>query len=414
MSTLGETGSGRGVVRLYARILQAMALGDAGDQARFLANAEVSNTGTGAFRAKTGICPAVMWWAYGDESFVAIYGATEIDQFRAVHTGYNASIFGPYEFPVNQAYVDCANSIADWLNATSFPRREKCVLAGYSMGGAIAPWLRKLRIGNGWFGDSPQVISIGAPRPANTNDCHAMVQNGPIWRWFSPGDPIPYVPMRASESAAFALYAGRFNSINYGRFTHAGNGLEARENAPPVEEFLPTGIAPISATNLANWWMAFMTGGQFTPHTLERFISLIPFTSVPVPFVRTHNDVVEPIETGSRRHTDAAVDRVGLQIATLERQQMAIPVRIPMERVFRAVRMGRVWGVYFGDVLICVRPGKRVARHIARSANEFIDRLQNAAVVNPDALVSQMTAYLAAASDPLGGFEPVMQINPPQ
>jgi hypothetical protein len=413
MSRLGESGGFPQVARIYARMLQGMRPGATRADITFTAFSESGVNWQAALFDKDGTTPAHgVWWST-DEAFVLIDGVSDSTQAGNFMRQYKSSILGPDQFPLNAAIQSQATVIGTHISSIPFGIKQAVTVAGYSMGGAIACVVLRNRLANAWLGLNPQVISIAAPRVSNINDCFDMRAQGPIFRWFCDDDPIPYCPPHPDESLAFAVYSGRFDSLQYSRFLHPGEGQQVDASGVVTFQMLPTAPSRLPTTDIVAWYFGFMTSSPPT-HTLDAFVSRIPYSPGPNRPVRRPPDPgPEPVVAHTLHQRDAAERLVHNNIVTLQRRQDGVPVRIPELRIVRAKRLGKLWGVYFGDKLIAIRPGRVTARHIARSLNEVLDRLQNSAFVNADAIPQVFKEYLDQARDPAGGFIPPMNTELP-
>lgn len=409
MSRLSECGGQSFVARLYAELLVELRKPDAAYQLVSRAQGVANELPQVRVFEKANDVPkhAFLWTS--TERCLLIDGATDNAQARKLVNGYKASITGPYERPRNQFLVDCAVAVAANARSVAIPPLNVVTIAGYSMGGAIAGWIANARYTNPWMGNEPQVITIGSPRVGCQADIYNMARNTRHFRYFCFDDPVPLIPLHADESTAFAVYSGRFDSINYGRFIHPNWGIEVSNTGTFSSRQTPSNPVNIPRTDLLLWYIGYGISPPFA-HTLEAFIArVLPADPTPVRFLVPRNTPIEAQANTNAREQTIQEARVSQAVLVAEREQGAVPLRIPVFHACVATRIGRDWGVYFGTSLICVRRSKKVARHLARSFNEFLERLQTSALVDPNNMVETLRAYLNEASDPQSAFRPTMR-----
>jgi hypothetical protein len=86
------------------------------------------------------------------------------------------------------------------------------------------------------------------------------------------------------------------------------------------------------------------------------------------------------------------------------------PVVIPAPQAFTVERVGKIYYVYFAGIQVCAGPYRRRAHGMARAGNNFLRRIQIQQLVSPDTIVDLFREYFTIASDPAGGFQPVMSV----
>ena len=114
----------------------------------------------------------------------------------------------------------------------------------------------------------------------------------------------------------------------------------------------------------------------------------------------------------SRASVAREITQVESVIAESGREQNAAPLVVPPGRAFRNVRVGRQWYVFFGDLPVAAGPTRKRAGRMAVLGNDFLRRLQRQGAVDVNALASQFSAYLVAASAIDGGFVPPIRAFP--
>jgi hypothetical protein len=165
-------------------------------------------------------------------------------------------------------------------------------------------------------------------------------------------------------------------------------------------------------------WLANQDIGVDSGHSIQvyaaRLRTMVPLQpALPLAVIRNPPMPRHP-QPAAREIVQHAAAVAGT-IVSVARQQMEGPLIIPTQNLFIAVRVGKIWRVRFGGVDVAIAPFRRRARGLALAGNNFLRRLQREAVVSPEDLAIQFTAYLAAASDPESGFRPQLNTTvPPQ
>jgi hypothetical protein len=284
---------------------------------------------------------------------------------------------------------------------------------GYSWGGVVMQQLLALLAG----AISPQTFSglttIGSPKPFVQPD-QGLQQWTSIYSWFNEDDAVPLIP--PDITTLQRMLAGL--SVGQGRrlasFQRWESGISITQTGLIIPSPTPTANPIPQATQVGNW-LAQTEAGIQTPHSIPVYVARLTLAvaNTPVPQA-VINVPSQPGLSHSVTATAVARQQVGFQqtVFTDATRQNSTPVVVPSSNVFFAARTGRIWYVYFGGVQIAMAPKKRRARALANLGNAWLRKLQNEAVVNAADLSSQFTSYLQAASDPLGGFEPVMNVTP--
>lgn len=291
--------------------------------------------------------------------------------------------------------------------------QPKTFVSGYSWGGVVGDSL----LGNISvfpFGALEyNLTTFGSPKPHVQPDYPVLgwsQQNA----WFNSDDAVPLIPPTITGLQRFMAGLSSTQGNRLASFLRSPYGLSisltgiVSANPVPADNPIP------QATQVGNW-LAQTQAGLTNPHTLSVYearltvaVSLLPASRsvINVPFQP------QPTPSHGVGHVVQQASQFQQTVFNDGTRQNATPVAIPSGNVFFAARTGRIWYVYFGTVQIAMAPKKRRARALANLGNAFVRKLQNEAVVNADDLGAQFVAYLAAASDPNGGFVPVMNTTP--
>jgi len=118
-------------------------------------------------------------------------------------------------------------------------------------------------------------------------------------------------------------------------------------------------------------------------------------------------------QANARREISRRAAAVVHQVQELGQVQGDIPVVVPRDKRFVWYKLGGLFITAFGDLTVATSNTKKRARHLANAGNDFLERLQAQAVVDPGALLQQFTNYVELATDPASGFTPTMNTKFP-
>lgn len=393
----------------YLRGLEFLhAGGDLAGVVRYL-QAEVPGQLLFSFGAEaTPVCPRWVCCNIGSKFFLLVDGSTTFQQVQNQIAGYLQSNgernVQPYSLAITNA---CDSIIATLQTKTTGPIAFQ-YFAGYSFGGAIVEqYMSQLRF-RGSDGPIAEVTSFGAPRVAGTEECTRCRTGTRIQRWMNDDDPVPLYPPRPQDYPPIAALIGFDSAVRFASFCHPTGGVSISQQGLPIAADVPEAATFSPIGGLANWLWSLDTGGSVA-HSLDEYDRrMVLLSGVGRPGHEIPQGPVEmPVSTDRRQVSRA--ERATVQAIAAQAQVQNTPsVVIPTALDITAARVGRIWGVYFGDTQICTSGSKRAARATARAARAFLNELQHQAVVEPSALVQQLTIFLALASSPGSGFVPTM------
>lgn len=350
----------------------------------------------------------------GSKFFVLIDGSTTFQQVANQIAGYLDSNGESNLQPFSLAIQNACNSLIATLAPKDLGPIAFRYHAGYSFGGAIAEYLSYQYARNGFPQALTEVSSYGAPRTSGPDIAVAIRTNQRIQRWMTDTDPVPLYPPRPLDYPVLLALISLEQARRLSSFVHPSGGTSLKENGmveaadiPPRASFSPIG-------GLANWLFSLETDGSNSHSIGEYDRRLVLASGALAPSVQVPSSVPERPTSTDRRQVNRAERATVEAIASQARTQNAPTVIIPAQLDIVASRVGSVWGVYFAGQQICVCGSKRAARATARTARSFLKELQHQVVVEPSTLVQQLTNFLAVASDPSGGFSPVMATTFPQ
>lgn len=376
------------------------------DNVAALAN-EIPGPNISVYNPVTNTLPAWQWMQAGGYGLLLIDGCRTVAVASTVTGGYLFNENDNNADPVNPAIDSGAGFIARNLPLEARNDTRHIFLAGHSYGGALAEAVARRLVLDSW-GQSIKWVSFGAPRLGGRTYVRGW-QRAQGVRWMHDADPVPLSPPRTVDFFALALVVGPQVAVRFSNFWHPAGGVRLFPPANAEASELPEFTFNSWPLNFGAWLFGLDTD-PFSPHSLQSYRNFL-FTLVPVPYTTSAGIFrTAPVESGtaaSRRDENRAEQAAVARLNVIERQQQAVPVKIPPAKAFQAVRIGRVWYVTFGGEVISLAGPKRRARALARQGNEFLARLPGQAVVDTAQLSAQFTAFLAAAQDPASGIVPL-------
>jgi len=351
----------------------------------------------------------------GDNSrrILLIDGVRNSTQALRVIEGYSAAL--PFQIVVgNNRYIqEQAQIIVGMITEMEFLRREYIDLVGYSAGGAVALAIAQ-RLRTFEFHPRMKVSTFGSPRtgqPLLRSDMSRVA----VARWMTDADPIPLVPLRLQDAPQIALLVPTNTLLNWSNYVHVQGGI----SISPTGETTPSTLPPLAAarpvSSVAAWYFG-VESDPTNPHALNQYANRLEAAtrlSATPAAVAVDDAPSEHSTTTTRREVNQQRERVERQIFTTASNQTDETIITPDPTLFKAYRSGRAWYVSFGDLTVITAGPEKRARHIARAGNDFLRSLQKQAVVDPEALLGQMNAFLVLAQDPASGFRPTINTEPP-
>jgi len=228
-------------------------------------------------------------------------------------------------------------------------------------------------------------------------------------------DPIPAIPPRIDEFpvAAFLFpppvvrLFGQYVQ-GAGGFVLTPGGLFSPGQQPPF--FRATLVADLGAFILSQLTSA-SSGHQISQYIARLTLSLPPPDRTAIITQRPASQ--EPIALRDSTEGRRATESVVVALRGLQQAQDAAPVNVPQPQRFTAYRQGDMYAVSLGNLTVALCTRKKHALAMKNAGNAWLQFMQTMAVVDTNALLAQFTAYIAAASDPTGGFRPVMNTQIP-
>jgi len=363
------------------------------------------------YRPATPICPSFVYCGNVSRKIFFIDGVTTSDQATRLINGYDDSdVIGGFN-PVNQWIRNAAQQVLAAIDAPGIQAAEHVDFVGYSAGGAIAAECKRVLVSRQSTLKS-KVVSFGAPRAFSSPGAR-LLASSPVTRWMTDRDPIPLIPPRILDSPVLLATNSFLTNTRWGNYAHTNGGISINASGSTSEAVLPPQAAMSATTSLLNWFFA-VEGEANNPHALTTYLAYLSTAEGLYQRVQDRTRPEGPVEarqqeerrdlTARQRHTQTQINEAG-------HAQNQVPLVIPPMRIFQAIRMGKVWGVTLGGELVCLAPSKKRAQATARAGNNFVRRLPRQALVQPDALIQQFTAFIVASADPAGEFEPKLRTS---
>jgi hypothetical protein len=284
-------------------------------------------------------------------------------------------------------------------------------VVGYSAGGAVGHHIvRILKQRNSL--KKLRIITFGAPRAMNATDL-ATQANVPTTRWMNDNDPIPLVPPRLEDAPILIPLLGLVTALRWASYVHSHGGLSIDADGLPTDADVPALASMSPGTSLASWLFG-QENDPLNPHALtsyqSRFQKVINAPNRnPIPV--DHGGGTEPPANATRRVHNRSEAAVVNQIQQASERQNAVESSVAPSVLFKAVKLGKVWSVSFGDNVIVYAGNRKRAFHLARAGNDFLRSMPKQAFVDPKGIVDQMTAFFDAAIVPGGPVNPPISIS---
>lgn len=360
------------------------------------------------FSPATDLLPAYYAGVSGGTTIVLIDGSSTLAQMAGYWNACLGDRATTSRDPVNNYLVGAAGTINDKLRLEAIPYQPRTIIAGWSLGGAVAIQLTAKLIGDG-AETQPQSITFGAPRSGGISLSSTIGANYSA-RWMNDDDPVPLFPLPLADAPAMLLIYGLSQTTRLSNYVHVAGGINLAAGGQYNSAMLPSiaSVAPVA--NGANWLF-----GQDVPgsqgHKIGDYTARLYLAKTASERAGLRDAPVarhEPVAPLASREGNQQAARAASVIFATGAVQNSQPVVIPVERQFKAVRVGRLWFVQWNGTVVACGPTKKRARAFANAGNRVLDVMQRQAVVNPLALSSTLEEYMAIAVDPTTGFTPTM------
>lgn len=314
--------------------------------------------------------------------------------------------------PQNSWFQNAAQQIYD--TAVGQYRSNVPVFIGYSAGGAIAYHSRKKFFDATGSPSSAVCTLFGAPK-ARARDVTPLGNQSTLVCWNNVDDAVVNVPPQLSQWERFVAGFSVFQ-------------LTRLNNYFWYQEYRAIGLTGTVETSGGNFfqgvpdsvsvgaWLNQAVNGIENPHSIHVYVARLTLAAAlytpqnqPMDGIGGGEDEPPELTPGVGRSAQAVSVQTIFADASRQNQQPAV---IPVAQQFNWRRSGRIYYVTFGGTDIAIAPKKKRAKALARVGNDWLRRLQTEAVVAPEAIVQQFETYVNAATDPAGGFTPLLNTTP--
>jgi pimeloyl-ACP methyl ester carboxylesterase len=342
---------------------------------------------------------------------VLLGGVTNLTNTAAFYDGYAGDRRGQGRTLSNGYVDDLAFALAQELADRGIGVSSNVTIAGHSMGGAVGQALTLVMNGNN-PNIIPNWVTFGGPKAGATQVRDAL-NRLPGIRFFTPEDPVPLFPLTVDEAPWLAFFFSAEQMAATGSWVQPHGGLEVDDQGglTPAEKPSNAALSPITSLFA---WIVSLDGTELNNHSIATYQGRLrkAQTLSPTPHANvTPLGQEERPQTFTRQYVQQRGAAYETAIFDQSRQQTAAFVSVPTAQAFRAARVGGVWYVLFGDLTIAAAPHRRGARSTARQMNAAFRQYQSVALADPGAFIERLTAYLQVASDPAGGFNPVLPVT---
>jgi len=394
----------------YALTTMFLRIRDVGAESAIRAIAEAIKPGiiNSSYHPKSGAYGYEMYIRWQDLMIVLIDGVTGLQQATHytnaldVETNYNRFS------GANEGLLSRSLTSYDRLWAIGDPRIVPTIVAGHSMGGAVAIALTyrlQALVANSMM----RTITFGAPRSGVAEFANTL-RSAFIQRWNTVGDPVPNVPPRQSQAPLLYAFFSRAGRSNSNRFEHASGGTTIADDGTLTAEDVPTGITEVPEINLGTWLLQIALQTQ-NAHSMSFYSSYLlrrKDSEAANEQAGNHTTTAESHVPPSPRSQEQMVIQAISDFTLSIKDRDIAGERIPEDLAFRAKKVGAVWVCQLRGETISLGPTRRRARSMAAKGNRFLEKLQIQGQVDPSSLIASMSLYLDDAADPLSAFRPTM------
>lgn len=290
--------------------------------------------------------------------------------------GWNNVTGGPFaSMGICPAFADAARYIIDHTNPEAFALKDRIYYAGHSYGGACMQALACVLF--------PQTVnatkcwSYGSPRPGNQT-MQTFMRRFQNTRFFADNDPVRFIPPHSNEVPSLTALDTWSLVRGCNTQVQSPTGYELQEDGTIVQtEGNPTVLHAVALSVIS--WCMDANGFRSVNHALsnyqERFTKAEAFDFTPFvggPPVKPEEPLVITIRERERIEAQGEIDiaaDLALPFPTLNDYAVPSGGTTPGPLRYKRRKVGRVWGVKFGDEVVAIGPGKRVAGRLARSFN---------------------------------------------
>jgi len=322
--------------------------------------------------------------------------------------------------PINYARRGGVNPFVDEyaevaINRCSVARilpSPRIVMVGHSMGGAAVQAMGRRLLEVSRL-SAMSIITFGAPRPGPATFADQMSAVD-MCRWMNDTDPVPCVPPRENQARLAFACLTTSQAANWNRYVHTAGGLQLNADGGALSRDVPEIPDVEVQMSLANWLYSVWLRVD-SIHSMPYYIDRLRLRAERFPVAEatprrtTHTE--SSGEYKSNREQKAAIAEAQAAVRAEAQAINNVPLVIPSEWQFSTRKIGGIWCLIWQGEVVSVGPSRRKVSNQAKAGNTFLRRLQRSANVGVDAVPLDMKRYLEAASNPEGGFNPVMRTS---
>ena len=361
------------------------------------------------YSPRNGLLPAYVQAKHDEAGVQIMEGAYSTNQGLAYVNAIGETIDYTLDGGANSYIRSIANSADVQGIAFGLYTRPRTWIVGHSLGG-IASVVQGARLYARNRSANFSVVTFGSAKPGPL-EVARFVPYGSIERWMNEGDPVPLIPPEPIEAPFYYALRGVATRNNAALYAQPAGGTQLFPDGSVISRNLPN-VPRADIQPALTAWLQSLHDHRLTEHSMQAYLQSLQARNARYPLAppitgRTHSiaRLAGPRNSELRRAEEAAVKLLREEI----RDAGTPNVRIPPEKLFVARKNGSVWVVYFLGRIVLIGPSRKRCRAFASRANDLLRRLQLMAAVNTTGFGEELTEYLLTASDPLGGYIPVMR-----
>lgn len=346
----------------------------------------------------------------GASRVVGIAGVESLTQGSLVAAG-AVSLTRRGAWSAGTLYLAAALEVFNGLAYDQGQNIDHILVVGHSYGGAVAlvlgELLREARVSR-----TVSVITYGSPRPGDESFAVAVI-GLPSVRWMNSQDPVPRFPPQPAEAPGLYTLLPSVVVAQLTVWQQAGAGLVVYRNGIVSALGLPPLTVPVSELALADWAAGSMGFGD-PMHSATSYVTSLFAVGSQKP--QSPAEVGQLIGNVSGERplplVPADVPLVDAVREVLEGgQRMSVQIPIGMRPTVVKIS-SKVYRVQWGTHIIATGFSRTNAKAFRKALFKALRVLQTQQNVSITGFENAVATYLAAATNPSGGFVPVLPALP--
>jgi hypothetical protein len=269
---------------------------------------------------QTGRYPGTAFAVFSDCAAVFAAGLQTLSHGLAFTEGYTTS-------RVVNSLVITSPWFADWIGAT-LPLADGVAkltngpvyFVGHSAGGALVQLLRVLlRFRRPTV--TMRVVTAGSPRPCYPVPLEKNLGEA-FWRWMTPGDPVPNIPLRVEDLGNLSLLFDAETLAVWGRYAHLPGGRVVNSSGSVSFQMTPPVVQVSRSADVVDW-IFNEDGVPKQQHNLATYLAYMRHPAKVVDKVRTEGIGQVPLSIVIPAVSEQAVDPAETRAAFRLVQQQA-------------------------------------------------------------------------------------------